>query len=101
MNNPYTVLSAVSAVLAFLILYLWSTYNRLIKLRLQVKTDYSDIDIQLKRRLSLIDNLVGMVKAYAKHEKDTFTQIAQARSAVESSQGMEDKAQASDALSTA
>lgn len=99
MSDKYTILSASSAIFAFLILYIWSSYNRLIKLRLQVKTDYSDIDIQLKRRLSLIDNLVGMVKAYAKHEKETFTDVAKARSAVEQTEGVQDKAQASDALS--
>lgn len=82
MTDRYTVLSAITAVLAFLILYIWSAYNRLIRLRLQVKTDYSDIDIQLKRRLSLIDNLVGMVKAYAKHEKETFLQVDYARLAI-------------------
>lgn len=99
MTDRYTVLSALTSVLAFLILYIWSAYNRLIRLRLQVKTDYSDIDIQLKRRLSLIDNLVGMVKAYAKHEKETFTEVAKARSAIESSEGAEGKAEASDMLS--
>ncbi len=99
MSDKYTLLSAISAILAFLILYVWSSYNRLIRLRLQVKTDFSDIDIQLKRRLSLIDNLVGMVKAYTKHEKETFTEVTKARSAVESSDGVQGKAEASDALS--
>jgi LemA protein len=63
-----------------------------------VAADYSDIDIQLKRRSSLIGNLVDTVKSYAKHEEHTFENIAKARSAIDTSQTVRDAAQADNML---
>lgn len=81
-------------------LWLWATYNSFVKQQNQVKTDFSDIDIQVKRRSSLIQNLADMVKGYAKHEKETFSDVAKARSAVDNSQGAKDSAVAENMLST-
>ena len=68
----------IIAVVVFF--YLWSTYNRCIVGRNQVQEDYSDIDIQLKRRSELIDQLASIVKGYAKHEKELFENVTKARS---------------------
>ncbi len=76
----------------FLLIYLWSTYNAFIRSRNQVKTDFANVDVQLKRRASLIDNLVEVVREYSKHEKDTFQNVALARSALNQPHGPKEAA---------
>ena len=91
-------MGTISLFLFFLLIYLWSTYNELVTKKNRVRTDFADIDVQLKRRASLIDNLVDTVKAYAKHEEETFENVARARSALESSRGARQTAEAENAL---
>ena len=55
-------------------------YNNLVKLRNRVQNAWSDINIELERRASLIDNLVITVQGYAEHEKSTFEEVTEARS---------------------
>lgn len=57
-----------------------SAQNKAIKLEEQMKESKSAIDIQEKRRADLIVNLVDTVKNYDKHEKDTYVELAKARS---------------------
>ena len=77
------VLLAVVGVLLLLIIVLigWAiaTYNRLVRLRNQVQASWAQIDVQLKRRHSLIPNLVETVKGYAAHERGTLDAVIQAR----------------------
>ena len=56
-------------------------YNSLIQRRNRVDNAWSQIDVQLKRRLDLIPNLVDTVKGYAEHEKSTFDAVISARQA--------------------
>jgi LemA protein len=56
-------------------------YNGLVKLRNRVDGSWAQIDVQLKRRLDLIPNLVESVKGYASHEKGTFEAVVAARNA--------------------
>ena len=51
-------------------IYLWVTYNGLVKLRTRVDEAWSDITVQLKRRADLIPQLVETVKSYASHERE-------------------------------
>jgi len=53
-----TAVWIVVAVIVVLALFLWATYNGLVKLKIRVDEAWSDITIQLKRRLDLIPNLV-------------------------------------------
>lgn len=69
----------IIAVLVFLV----AIYNTLVSKRLRVKESWSDIDVQLKRRSSLIPNLVESVKGYMKHEKELLTKVTELRSAVD------------------
>ena len=59
------VVVAVVVVLGFILV---GIYNGLVQSRLRVKEAWSGIDVQLKRRASLIPNLVETVKGYASHE---------------------------------
>lgn len=74
-----TWLIVVIVVLVLVLLYLVSTYNVLVKLRNMVRDQWSQIDVQLKRRFDLIPNLVETVKGYAKHESETFEAVIKAR----------------------
>jgi LemA protein len=54
-------------------------YNRLVSLRNQVDNSWRQIDVQLKRRHDLIPNLIEAVKGYMQFERDTLTQVVEAR----------------------
>ena len=56
-------------------------YNGLIRSKNQVENAWSQIDVQLKRRLDLIPNLVETVKGYAAHERETLEAVIRARNA--------------------
>lgn len=89
------------AVVAFLIIWVLMAYNSLVVARNRVKEAYSQIDVQLKRRSSLIPNLVESVKGYVKHEREVLEGVTKARSALISAQGPKDQAKANDQLSGA
>ncbi len=72
------IVLAVVALVAVLFVVL---YNGLVRSRNQVDNAWSQVDVQLKRRLDLIPNLVETVKGYASHEKSTFEAVINARSA--------------------
>lgn len=61
-------------------IYLWTTYNGLVRLNVRVDEAWSDITVQLKRRADLIPNLVETVKGYASHESGVFEAVTKARS---------------------
>ncbi|MEW6418052.1 MAG: LemA family protein [Nitrospirota bacterium] len=69
-------------------------YNKLIRLRNTVKSSWSDIDVQLKKRYDLVPNLVETVKGYAAHEKTVFEKVTTARSMAMRASTPVDKAKA-------
>ena len=73
--NIIVVLVVVAAVVLALVVL----YNSLVGRRNEVDNAWSQIDVQLKRRLDLIPNLVETVKGYASHEKATLDAVIQAR----------------------
>lgn len=91
-----TIIIIVAAVIVLLLILL---YNKLIRLRNQVKNSFAQIDVQLKRRNDLIPNLVETVKGYMKHEKETLENVTKARTAVMNAKSTKGKAEASNALS--
>jgi LemA protein len=84
----------VLGVVVVLALFLWMTYNGLVTLKVRVDEAWSDITVQLKRRLDLIPNLVETVKGYAAHEKGVFEEVTAARANALNAQGVKDTAQA-------
>jgi LemA protein len=69
----------VIVIVVLLAIYLISAYNGLIRRRNQIENAWSQIDVQLKRRIDLIPNLVETVKGYAAHERETLERVIQAR----------------------
>lgn len=70
----------IGVIVAALVVWSIYAYNNFIRLGHRTDEAWSDIDVQLKRRYDLIPNLVETVKGYAKHEKETFDAVIQARS---------------------
>lgn len=75
-------LLVILGIVLLLGVFVWATYNGLVQLKVRVEEAWSDITVQLKRRADLIPNLVESVKGYAKHEKDVFTTVTEARASV-------------------
>lgn len=71
----------IIAVVAALLLFVIFIYNSLVRSKVRVDEAWSDITVQLKRRLDLIPNLVESVKGYAKHERKVFEDVTKARTA--------------------
>jgi LemA protein len=55
------------------------TYNSLVSRKNQVDNSWRQVDVQLKRRHDLIPNLVEAVKGYMQFERETLTQVVEAR----------------------
>lgn len=97
-----TVALIIIAVVVFLIvIYGIITYNSLISLRNRVNDQWSQIDVELKRRFDLIPNLVSTVKGYAKHEGDTLEAVISARNTYLSAGTKEQVMDANNTLSNA
>lgn len=75
----FTPLYILLAVLALVVVYFVTAYNRFVRLGMQSKEALADIDVQLKRRYDLIPNLVETVKGYASHESGTLEKVIAAR----------------------
>ncbi|MFA5352917.1 MAG: LemA family protein [Thermodesulfovibrionales bacterium] len=73
-------------------------YNKVISMDEQVKSQWAQVENQLKRRYDLIPNLVETVKGYAKHEKELFENIANARTKYFQAGSVKDKIAASQQL---
>jgi LemA protein len=89
------------AVAGLLVVGLIAIYNGLVKSKIRVDEAWSDITVQLKRRIDLIPNLVETVKGYAKHEEGVFTKVTEARAAMTGASGVAETAQADNMLTGA
>ncbi|PIE33999.1 MAG: hypothetical protein CSA55_01675 [Ilumatobacter coccineus] len=74
-------LLVILVILALIVAYVIAAYNGLIRRRNQIENAWAQIDVQLKRRLNLIPNLVETVKGYASHEREALEAVIAARSA--------------------
>lgn len=85
------IIVAVVAVLAVVVIFV---YNGLVSTRVRVEEAWSDITVQLKRRLDLVPNLINTVKGYATHEKEVFERVTEARANTLNAQGVAQTAKA-------
>ena len=101
MNTSTIVIIVIGGLLLLLVLYVIGVYNKLVNARNKVENQFSQIDIQLKRRTDLIPNLVETVKGYAKHEKGTLTEVIEARNKAVSANTVNEKIKANSELTGA
>lgn len=85
----------------FLVLFVWVTYNSLATGKVRIKEAFSGIDVQLKRRVDLVPNLIATVKGYAKHEKELLENVTKARSSLMHATTTHEKAESDNMLSGA
>ena len=71
----------ILAILAALVFFAITIYNRLVAGRNRFKNAFAQIDVQLTRRHDLIPNLVETAKGYLKHERETLEAVINARNA--------------------
>src|SRR5262245_32578813 len=81
--------------------FVWFNYNSLVSKRNRIENAGSQIDVQMKRRVDLIPNLVETVKAYAAHERETLDAVVRARNVALTAAGPHDTAVADNQLTGA
>lgn len=97
----WIILAVIAAIILFFVIYIISVYNKLVQSRNKVKDQWAQIDVQLKKRVDLIPNLVETVKGYAKHEKETLDSVINARNAFNNASNIEDEINADNQITGA
>ena len=96
-----TIIIVILALVIMFVFYVIGIYNRLVNARNKVKDQFSQIDVQLKRRIDLIPNLVETVKGYAKHEEGTLKEVIEARNKMASANNINEELEADGAVTSA
>jgi len=93
-------LIVIVALIVAVVGYVIVAYNKLVRMRQQVKNSWSQIDVQLKRRYDLIPNLVETCKGYIKHERETLEAVIKARQMAIDATTVKDQAAAENMLTS-
>ena len=80
-------LIVIAALVLLLLAWAVVAYNRLVRLRNQVRTAWADVDVQLIRRHDLVPALVTAVQAYAGHEQAVLATVTELRARATAAQG--------------
>lgn len=72
----------ILGVVVVLVLWLFSGYNGMVDKQEQATTELANVQAQYQRRADMMPQLAKIVKAYAKHEKETFEEVTKARASV-------------------
>ncbi len=91
----------IGGIVILLVIVFASMYNGLLKLNIRADEAWSDITVQMKRRLDLIPNLLETVKGYAKHEKGVFEEVTKARAAMLDAKGPAESGKAENMMESA
>ena len=95
------IIGVIVVVLIVIASFIVSNYNTLVQARNKVRDQFSQIDVQLKKRADLIPNLVETVKGYTKHEEGTLENVIKARNTYLSANSVDAKVEASSEMSNA
>ncbi len=101
MKKRSIVIIAVIVIAVIAVIGCVSTYNGLVDSRESVTEAQSQISAQLQRRADLIPNFVATVKGYSDYEKETYTAVTEARSAVQKASSVTEQSAASEQLDRA
>lgn len=88
----------ILAVVALVVIWAISMYNKFVKLNTEVDEAFSSMDVSMKKRTDLIPNLIECVKGYVKHEKSTLNEIVEARNSVLNASSQDERMAAENAL---
>jgi len=91
----------VLIIIAVFVFVVVGIYNSLITLRNRADNAWAQVDVQLRRRYDLIPNLVETVKGYAKHEREVFQKVTEARAQAINAGTVKEQGQAENMLSGA
>ena len=72
----------ILGVIVVLVLWVFSGYNGMVGEQEKATTELSNMQAQYQRRADMMPQLAKIVKAYAKHEKETFEEVTKARASV-------------------
>lgn len=72
----------ILGVVVVLVLWVFSGYNGMVSKQEQATTELANVQTQYQRRADMMPQLAKIVKAYAKHEKETFEAVTKARASV-------------------
>jgi LemA protein len=78
----WIVLGVIILVVIGLILWIIGIYNRFVSLKNSSEATLGQIRVAMKKRLDMIDQLLGAVKSYAKFEKETLERVTAMRASV-------------------
>jgi len=78
----WVILAVIVIVIIGLVLWAVGIYNRFYSLKNSSEATLGQIRVAMKKRLDMIEQLLGAVKSYAKFEQDTFTKVTAMRAAV-------------------
>ena len=95
------IVIAIIAIIALAIIVLIPSYNGLVKQKEQLDESYAQVQNVVQRRADLIPNLVNTVKGYSKHEKDTLTEVTEARAGIKDAKGPKELAEANEQMNQA
>jgi len=79
---PWIILGIVVIIVVVVILYFVGIYNRFQSLKNSSEATLGQIRVAMKKRLDMIDQLLGAVKSYAKFEKETLEKVTAMRAMV-------------------
>lgn len=95
------ILIVVIAIIVLIVFYAIGVYNKLVGARNKVDDQWSQIDVQIKKRADLIPNIVETVKGYASHEKDTLADVINARNMAVNAKSVDEEIKADNMITEA
>jgi len=101
MKKTSTILIVIVAIVVILGIMMISGYNGMVSKQETVESSLSNLDVMLQRRADLIPNLVNTVKGYTSHENEVIDKITEARTKLVNANGVEEKSNANDELTSA